>query len=113
MVISMVSTCATSRLLMMSVMGDPVSRARAGSVEQRDRAGPAGRSALDLVREARDREPVGRQLLEIAQLLHVAVRDLPPSLVPFPDDRGIARLEPALARVHERRVPAPGVDAGD
>src|SRR5262249_5578516 len=44
---------------------------------------------------------------------HVAIGNLAAGLVSLPDDPGIARLHPALAHVDKRRIPAPGVDAGD
>ena len=82
-------------------------------IEQRHRAGPAGGAGFDLVREAGDGEAMRGKLFEILQLLHVAVGNLAAGFVAFPDDRRVVGLEPALAGVHERRVPAPGVDAGD
>jgi hypothetical protein len=83
------------------------------SIEQRHGARPAAGRGFDLGREASDNEAIGRQLIEVAQLLHVAIGNLPAGFVAFPDDRGIVRRFPALARVHEGRVPAPGVDAAD
>ena len=77
---------------------------KATLIEQRHRPRPAGRAGFDLVREAGDGEAVGRQLLEIAQLLYVAIGDLAAGLVSLPDDRRVARLQPARARVDEGRV---------
>src|SRR5690349_21829397 len=82
-------------------------------IEQRDRAGPAGRRAIGLVSKARDRQIFRLELVEIAQLLPVAVGNLAARLVSLPYDRGFARLEPALTGVHEGGIPAPRVDAGD
>ena len=56
-------------------------------VEDRHRAGPAGRGAADLVRETRDEEAARRQHFEVVQLLEVAVADVAPGLVAFPDQR--------------------------
>src|SRR3954447_2457368 len=53
-----------------------------------------------------------RELFEIAQLLHVTVRNLAAGFVALPDDRWIPRLEPSLARMRKRSVPSPCVDAG-
>ena len=58
---------------------------RAPLIEHGDRTRPAGRSSADLDREARDREAVTRQRLEIVQLLEVAVADVATGLVTFPD----------------------------
>ncbi len=55
------------------------------SIEQRDRARPAGGGAADLDREARDREAVAGQRFEVVQLLEVAVADVAAGLVAFPD----------------------------
>src|SRR5437868_7176539 len=53
-----------------------------------DGARPAGGGAADLHGETRDREAVGRQRLEVVQLLEVAVADLASGLVALPDQRG-------------------------
>src|SRR5262249_61594140 len=42
----------------------------------------------------------------------MAIRDFATSLVAFPDDRRVVRLQPALAYMRKRRIPAPGVDPG-
>src|SRR6516164_4147496 len=84
-----------------------------GSIKQRHGAGPAGRAAFHFVREARDDEAVVWKPFQIAQLLHMAIGNLAAGFVAFPDDRWVMRFEPALAGVHEGRVPAPGIDAGD
>src|SRR5262245_59467049 len=43
----------------------------------------------------------------------MAIGNLPPGLVAFPDDLRVVLLEPAFARVVEWRVPTPGVDTGN
>src|SRR4051812_4940511 len=83
------------------------------SVEQRHRPRPPSGRTLNLGGEARDDESMRRKLLQIAELLHVTVRDFAPGLVTFPDDGGVVCLLPALARMHKRRVPSPTVDAGN
>jgi len=83
------------------------------SIEQCYRTRPAAGAGLHLMREAGDGETIRRKLFQVAQLLHVAIRNFAAGLVTLPDDRGIVRLLPALARVEERRVPAPGVDASN
>ena len=83
------------------------------SIKQRHGAGPTGRTAFHFVREAGDDEALVRKPFQIAQLLHMAIGNLATGLVAFPDDRWVMRFEPALAGMHEGRVPAPGIDAGD
>src|SRR5271169_3383957 len=82
-------------------------------IEQRRRPRPAGRTGFHLVGKAGHGETVVGELFEIAQFLHVAIRNLASGLVALPDDQRIVRLQPALARMRERHVPAPGIDAGD
>src|SRR5262249_31083478 len=82
-------------------------------IEQSRRAGPAGRTALHLVGKTGNDETAVWKLFQIAQLLHMAIRNLAAGFVAFPDDRRVAGFEPALAHVHEGGVPAPGIDAGD
>src|SRR5215207_2065545 len=43
----------------------------------------------------------------------MTIRDLASCFVSLPDDRGVARFQPAFPRVREWRIPAPGVDTGD
>src|SRR5437588_1058453 len=81
-------------------------------IHDRDGPRPAGGGAADLHRKARDREAVAGQRFQIVQLLEVAVADLAASLVPFPDQRGVAGPLELCLRVHERRVPRPRVGAG-
>src|SRR5579871_2173099 len=81
--------------------------------DNRDGAGEAGGRAFDLEREAGDGEAGRGQRLEIGELLDVAVADLHPGAVPFPDDRRVAAFRKAARRVDEGRIPAPGVGAGD
>ena len=45
------------------------------------------------------------------QLFDVAVADVAPGLVAFPDQAGIPSLGEFLRGVDERRVPAPAIDA--
>src|SRR5258706_6962879 len=73
------------------------------ALEDGDGAGPAGRSAADLDREAADREAVARQRLEVVQLLEVAVADLAAGLVAFPDQAGVAGFLVLRLGVDERR----------
>jgi hypothetical protein len=61
-------------------------------VEDGDSTRPACRRPLDLRRETRDREPRGRQRIQVPQLLDLAVADFGTRLVSFPQDRGIAVL---------------------
>src|SRR5262249_50097216 len=82
-------------------------------VENRYRAGPAGGGAADLHREAGDGEAVRGDGLEIVQLLEMAVADVAPSLVAFPDQAGIAGLGELFLGVDEGRVPAPAVRTGE
>lgn len=49
---------------------------------------------------------------QVVQLFQVAVADVPPHLVAFPDQPGIVAGGVALSRVDEGRVPGPGVGAG-
>src|SRR3990167_1596573 len=76
-----------------------------------DRARPACRGTADLVGEAADREPRGRQRLQVVQLLKMAVADVAACLVALPDQGLVARLGHALGGVGKRRIPAPGVGA--
>src|ERR1700733_11212921 len=73
-------------------------------IEQRHRPRPAGRAGFHLVGEAGHGEAVVGQLFQIAQFLHMAVRNLAPGLVPLPNYGRIARLQPALARVLTRTM---------
>src|SRR2546428_2372518 len=86
-------------------------RGAPSTVDDGDRAGPAGGGAADLHRETGDREAVAGQRLEVVQLLEVAVADLAPGLVPLPDQRGVAGLLEFRLRMNERRVPGPGAVA--
>ena len=58
-------------------------------------------------------ETLRRQLFEIVQLLDVAIADLAAGAVTLPDQAGVVGLGVFHLGVHERRVPAPAVDAGD
>src|SRR5487761_2612877 len=82
-------------------------------VEQGDRAYPAGRAVPDLVRETGNDKTGCGKLLQIGQLLHVAIGSLTAGIMTFPDDAGIPGLLPAAPRMGKRGVPSPGVDAGD
>ena len=82
-------------------------------VEDRHRAGPPRRGGVHLHREAGHFEPVGGQRLQVVQLLDVGVADGASGAVAFPDDRRVVVLGVALRGVGERRVPAPGVGAGE
>src|SRR5271157_6033503 len=68
--------------------------------------------ALRILKTAQG-ETGGRQLVEIGQLLDMAIPDRAAGLVSFPDDRGIMSLRIALCGVNERRVPRPRVGSGD
>src|SRR6202171_5225295 len=82
-------------------------------IHHRHAARPARRRRFDLDRKAAHLEAEWRQLVEIGELLHVAIADLAAGFVAFPDDAGVAGFEEALVGERERRVPAPAVDAGD
>src|SRR4030095_7736452 len=75
------------------------------AVENGNCPGPSRRCALDLHRKARHHESGRRQLLEIMQLLDVAIADMAAGLVAFPDQAGILGLRIFLGGVDERRVP--------
>src|SRR2546430_3885668 len=81
----------------------------AGSpVDDRHRTGPAGGRAFDLDRETGDGETGRRQLLEVVQLLDVAIADVASGLVTFPDQTGVPGLGVFLRGVDKRRVPEIG-----
>src|SRR5436190_8145183 len=64
------------------------SRGRSGAaalIENGDRAGPARRPGAHLDRKAAHLEAFRRQLLQIVQLLEMAIADLAAGLVAFPD----------------------------
>src|SRR5437868_1865697 len=82
------------------------------SLDNGDGAGPAGRGAADLDREATHHKPVGRERFEIVQLFEVAITDLAPGLVTFPDQVGIAGRGIFLLGVDKGRIPAPAIGAG-
>lgn len=71
-------------------------------VHNRNGAGPSGRRAADLNREAANRKTTRRRRLQIVQFLQMTVADLVPSLVPLPDQPGIAGLGIAFFCVQER-----------
>src|SRR5690606_11141857 len=79
------------------------------SVEYGHGAGPASRSAANLMWKTTDDEAVGRQGLEVVQLLEVTVADVPARLVAFPQKALVAGFGELLGCVREGRVPAPGV----
>src|SRR5437879_10246302 len=81
-------------------------------VEDSHRTGPAGGRAFDLDRETGDGETGRRQLLEVMQLLDVAIADVASGLVTFPDQTGVPGLGVFLRGVDKRRVPAPAIDSG-
>ena len=87
--------------------------AGAGSVvDDRDRAGPAGRAAMHLHREADHLEAVGRQRFQVVQLLQVANSRSPARPDGLP--RSGRRSPPCcdLRRgVAEGRVPGPAIGA--
>src|SRR5262249_7870263 len=61
-------------------------RAKNESIKQCHGPRPAARTAFHLVRETSDHETMGGKLFEIAQLLHMAIRNLTAGFVAFPDD---------------------------
>src|SRR5260370_8949983 len=61
-------------------------------IENGDRAGPAGGSGPHLDRKAAHLEAGRRQPLQIVQLLHMPIADLPPALVPLLAHAPIAAL---------------------
>src|SRR6202142_4524445 len=66
--------------------------------EKRDAPRPARRSGMNLDREAGHLEAKGRELFEVRELFHVAVTDLAPGLVTFPNEARVAGLSKTLAR---------------
>src|SRR4051812_7049660 len=70
----------------------PVTRTLMSFLEDGDGAGPACGRTADLVREAADREAVAGQGLKVVQLLEVAIADVAPGLVAFPDQGLVAGL---------------------
>ena len=81
--------------------------------EDRHRARPASGRGLDLHGKAGDQEAGGRQAIEVGELFEVAIADVPPGLVPFPDKAGVFRLCISLRGEAEGRVPAPRIGAGN
>src|SRR4051794_31450899 len=71
------------------------------TLDDRHRAGPSCGGLLDLHREADDLETGRGQRVEVGELLHVAIADLSASLVPLPDDAGVAGFLEALRREAE------------
>src|SRR5690242_13878775 len=69
--------------------------------QNRHRAGPAGRGLLDLHRKARDHEAGSGELLEVRELLHMAVTDLAAGFVALPDQAGVAGFLETLRREAE------------
>lgn len=80
--------------------------------EDRHRAGPSRRRRVNLDREAGHFETTGRQRLQVVQFLDVAVADGAPGAMALPDDRRIVVAGVAGSGVGERRIPTPGVRAG-
>src|SRR6266481_2168704 len=74
------------------------------SVENRYRSRPARGGVADLHREARHREAGRWQVLQIMKLLEMAISDLPPRLVPLPDQSGITALRVFFACVDKGRI---------
>src|ERR1022692_2408085 len=87
-------------------------RSHISAIEERHTACPAGRGRLDLYREAAHLETEWRQLIEVGELLHMAVADVAARFVAFPNETRVAGFGKPLARERERRIPAPAVDAG-
>src|SRR6266404_1859593 len=90
----------------------PTDVAAVSLIDDSHRPGPARRGSFDLDRKTGDGETGRRQLLEVVQLFDVAVADLAPGLVAFPDQTGIPGLGVSLRGIDEGCVPAPAVDAG-
>src|SRR3954465_8177897 len=59
------------------------------AIKNGDGAGPAGGGPLDLHRKARHHEAGRGQKLQIVQLLDMAIADMAPRLVTFPDQAGL------------------------
>src|SRR3982074_3907087 len=87
--------------------------ARGRFVDDGDRPRPAGGTAPHLDGKRAHRESLGRQRLEIVQLLDVAIADLAAGLVAFPDQAGVMASEIFLPGMDEWRVPAPAVGTRD
>src|SRR5215213_7398880 len=76
-------------------------------------ARPTRRSLFYLHRKAGNLEPRRRQYFQVVQLLDVTIANLATRLVTFPDQLGILGFGVLLGRVDERRIPRPGIRAGD
>src|SRR5665213_1721123 len=81
-------------------------------IEYRHGSRPAGGAAAYFHWKAADREAGWRQRLEVVQFLDMAVTDLAPGAVAFPDQLGVVCLGIFLHGVDEGRVPAPTIGAG-
>src|SRR6187455_247769 len=90
-----------------------VAAAARPSIENGDGAGPPGRGGMDLHGKATDRKSLVRKLVEIVQLLDMAIADLAAGAVALPNDFRIVSFGIFRLGVYERRVPAPAVGAGD
>src|SRR5215467_2499245 len=82
-------------------------------LQDRHRPRPPGGGGFDLDGEAGNHEAVRWQRLQVVQLFDVAVADLTARPVAFPYELGVLGGSVALVRVHEGRVPRPGVGTGD
>src|SRR6266516_2745535 len=77
-------------------------------------ASPAGAAALELDREAGHLEAVGAgELVQVGQLLDLAVLALDADPMRRPDDRWVAGLLESLLHGPERPIQRPGVGADD
>src|SRR3569832_616835 len=107
---------ADARAPVSTAVGRPrgdVDGAAAISVEHGDGADPAAGRRFDLGWEARDGESGRGQLLQIGELLHLAIGDVDVCVVVLSVVRWFAGFGKSLCGVNERRVPAPGVDTDD
>ena len=68
---------------------------------------------MDLYRKANHGKSVGRELLKIAQLFHLPVRQLAPGFVPLPKNFAITHFLKTLGRGFESWVPGVGVRPDD
>src|SRR6266446_2418933 len=90
----------------------PTDVAAVSLIDDSHRPGPARRGSFDLDRKTGDGETGRRQLLEVVQLFDVAVADLAPGLLTFPDQAGVPGFGVFLRRVDAWRIPARAVDGG-
>src|ERR1700719_2760784 len=80
-------------------------------VYDRYRPRPSCGCAMDLHWKTHHVEAIGRQLLQVVQLLQMRITDLTPRAMALPDQSGITRFGNLAPGVRERCIPAPTVGA--